>query len=158
MAPEGVRGPVLAVRPGPVVGGRVSAGRVRVRVDLPGEPGGRPPDAVDRTAPPPGRRGGTAPGTRDASSAGVSGAGVGATAAAGARRSGRDCVLVMTLRMGLPVSAARRIPGGNLRSGILYGAAGRRGKEQRGRVEGREGSPIRVVQAPEGSMRSGGTG
>ncbi|OSC50261.1 hypothetical protein B5181_40340, partial [Streptomyces sp. 4F] len=164
-----MRGPVLGVRPGPVEGGRLSAGLVRARGDRPGEPGGRPPGAVDRTVPPPGLRGGAAPGTRDAESveAGAVGVGatavagvrrsgrdwvlvmpgtrdaesveagavgVGATAVAGVRRSGRDWVLVMTLRMGAPrFDGPGWIPGSNLRLGILYGLAGRRGKEGHGR-------------------------
>ncbi|MDQ0387456.1 hypothetical protein J2S54_004276 [Streptomyces sp. DSM 42143] len=132
-----MRGPVLGVRPGPVAGGRLSAGLVRARGDRPGEPGGRPPGAVDRTVPPPGLRGGAAPGTRDAESVEAGVVGVGATAVAGVRRGGRDWVLVMTLRMGAPrFDGPGWIPGSNLRLRILYGLAGWRGKEERGRGEG----------------------
>ncbi|GCB48829.1 hypothetical protein SNL152K_6157 [Streptomyces sp. NL15-2K] len=59
-----VVGVVLGVRE--AVWGRVSAGLVRADVPpAPGEPGGRPPGAVVRTVPPPGVRGGVAPGRRE---------------------------------------------------------------------------------------------
>ncbi|GLP72801.1 hypothetical protein TUSST3_94170 [Streptomyces sp. TUS-ST3] len=79
---------VVSGRPG-VPCGRLSAGPVRVREPLSGEPGGRPSPGAVRGVLPPGTRGGVPPGRRE-------------SRRAGGRVPGWCWALVMTLFMGSP--------------------------------------------------------